>query len=451
MADTPAVPLPDELRAIDARHLWHPHTQHQGAPPPLPIARAVGACLYDHLGNKILDAISSWGVTLHGHAHPVIASAIAEQARCLEQTIFDGLTHEPAVRLAEQLTAILPQGLTRVFYTDNGSTAVEVALKMALQYWTNRGEKRRLIVGLENASHGDTFGAMAVSARGVHTAPFAEHFFKVVRLPDPSVDDGKATAARLRDLLERRAKNVAAVIVEPLLLGAGGMRFWQGKTLRAIRRLTEEHGVLLIADEALTGFGRTGPLFACGGAEVVPDIICLAKGLTGGFLPLGATVTREEIFAGFLRDDRGHTLFHGHAYAANPIACAAARTSITLLDDESAAKRRAIEETHRGQIRALAVHPMVRSPRVLGTLAAFELGPRRDDEDEEADGAVPGGDREAGPLDPRALELAEFALTRGVLLRPLGNTVYVLPPYCMSTEDLIHVYSVIGLFLEARC
>ncbi len=433
MADTPAVPLPEELRALDARYLWHPRTQHQGAPPPLPIARAVGACLYDHAGNRILDAISSWGTTLHGHAHPVIASAIAEQARSLEHTIFGGLTHEPAVRLAEQLATILPPGLNRVFYTDSGSAAVEVALKMALQYWTNRGEKRRLIVGLENGSHGDTFGAMAAGARGAHTEPFAEHFFKVVRLPDPSLDDGESTAERLRHLLEERARNIAAVIVEPLLLGAGGMRFWPGKTLRTIRQLTEEHGVLLIADEVLTGFGRTGPLFACGAAEVVPDIICLAKGLTGGFLPLGATVAREEVFAAFLGDDRRHALFHGHAYAANPIACAAARTSITLLDDESATKRAGIEETHRGQIAALAVHPMVESPRVLGTLAAFELGPPSDD-------SV-----------ARGTELAEFALTQGVLLLPLGNTVYVLPPYCMASHDLLDVYAVIGLFLEARC
>jgi adenosylmethionine-8-amino-7-oxononanoate aminotransferase len=433
MTDTPVVPLPDELRAIDARLLWHPYTQHQGAAPALPIARAVGACLYDHLGTKILDAISSWGVTLHGHAHPVIASAIAEQARCVEHVAFAGLTHEPAVRLAERLTAILPQGLTRVFYTDNGSGAVEAALKMALQYWTNRGETRRLIVGLENAYHGDTFGAMAAGGRGALSEAFAEHLFKVVRLPDPSVDDGEATVAGLRDLLERRGKNVAAVIVEPLLLGAGGMRCWPGKTLRAIRQLTEEHGVLLIADEVLTGFGRTGPLFACGAADIVPDIICLGKGLTGGFLPLGAAVAREEIFAAFLGDDHRRAFLHGHAYTANPLACAAARTSITLLDVDSAAKRAAIEETHRGQIAALAVHPMVQSPRVLGTMAAFELG------------------EPANANDGRGIELAEVALKQGVLLRPLGNTVYILPPYCMSSHDLIDVYSVIGLFLEARC
>ena len=433
MTDTPVVPLPDELRALDALHVWHPRVQHRVTLPPIPIARAVGACLYDHAGNKILDAISSGGTTLHGHAHPVIASAIAEQARCIDQTFFSGMTHEPAVRLAQQLVAILPVGLTRVFYSDNGSTAVEVALKMALQYWVNRGEKRRLIVALENGYHGETFGAMAASHRGESTEPFAEHFFKVVRLPDPSQDDGEGAAHRLQELLERRGRNVAAVLVEPALLGAGGMRCWPGKTLRAIRQLTEEHGVLLIADEALTGFGRTGPLFASSAADIVPDIICLAKGLTGGFLPLAATVAREEVFAAFQGDDHPHPHFHGHAYAANPIACAAARTSITLLDDDSAMKRAMIEETHRGQIAALAVHPRVQAPRVLGTLAAFELAPAMD------------------PANlPEGLELGEFALKHGVLLQPIGATVYVLPPYCISSQDLTDVYSVIGLFLEAQ-
>ncbi len=434
MTDTPAVPLPDELRALDALHVWHPRVQRRSSPPPIPIARAVGACLHDHTGRKILDAISSGGTTLHGHAHPMIASAIAEQARCLDHSSFVGLTHEPAVRLAQGLVAMLPPGLTRVFYSDNGSTAVEAALKMAFQYWANRGEQRRLIVALENGYHGETFGAMAASHRGEPTQPFASHFFKVVRLPDPSMDDGEAAAAKLRDVLERRGRNVAAVIVEPGLLGAAGMRCWPGKTLRAIRQLTEEHGVLLIADEVLTGFGRTGPLFACGAADTVPDIICLAKGLTGGVLPLAATVAREEIFAAFQGDDRAHALFHGHAYAANPIACAAARANIALLDDDSAVKRAAIEETHRGQIAALAVHPRVLAPRVLGTLAAFELGP---------------------PADPNCLpdglDLAEFALTHGVLLRPIGSTVYVLPPYCISSQDLTDVYAVIGLYLEARC
>ncbi len=436
MTEPAVVPLHDELRAIDAARIWHPYTQHQSAEPRLPIARAVGACLYDHLNNRYLDAISSGWVTLHGHAHPTIASAIAEQAHCFEHVSFAAFTHEPAVRLAEQLATILPAGLTRAFFSDNGSTAVEVALKMALQYWTNRGETRRLIVGLDNAYHGESFGAMAASGRGAYTAPFVEHFFKVVRLPDPAMDGGERTVAKLQRLLERRGKNVAAVIVEPLLMGRAGMRVWEGKTVRAIRQLTKEHGVLLIADEALTAFGRTGPLFASGGAEISPDIICLSKGLTGGFLPLGVTVAREEIHAAFLDDGAGKRFLHGHSYMANPLACAAARASLTLLDEESAGRRAGIEEVHRGKIAELTSHPMVKSPRVLGTLAAFDL-------------AVPDGGA-AGREEPSAPSLEEFALKHGVLLRPIGDVVYVLPPYCMSPGDLAEVWSLIGMWLEVR-
>jgi adenosylmethionine-8-amino-7-oxononanoate aminotransferase len=433
MATEVVTTLPESLSALDAARVWHPYTQHKTAPPPVPIARAVGACLYDHSGKKILDAISSWWVTLHGHAHPMIASAIAEQARVLEQVIFAGFTHEPAVRLADELVEVMPRGLTRVFFSDDGSTAVEAALKMALQYWRNRGEERRLIVALENAYHGDTFGAMSASARGLFTEPFASHLFEVARLPDPSLADGKDTIASLRQLLDERGGEMAALIVEPLLLGAGGMRVWSCETLRALRKLTEERGVLLIADEVLTGFGRTGPLFACQCAEIVPDIMCLSKGLTGGFLPLGATVVREPIFEAFISDDRRRTLFHGHSYTANPLACAAARASLKLLDAESAGKRAGIEATHRARLGELSGHPAVTNSRILGTMAAFDLASRE------------------GYLDPVGTELAAFALNEGVLLRPLGNVVYILPPYCMSEEDLGNVYSVIALFLTARC
>jgi adenosylmethionine-8-amino-7-oxononanoate aminotransferase len=425
--------LAETLGDLDALRVWHPYTQHKTAPPPVAIARAVGACLFDHSGKKILDAISSWWVTLHGHAHPMIASAISEQTRILEQVIFAGFTHEPAVRLADELVEVMPRGLTRVFFSDNGSTAVEAALKMALQYWRNHGENRRLIVALENAYHGDTFGAMSASARGLFTEPFEPQLFEVARIPDPSLGDGADTVAALRQLLDTRGTEIAALIVEPVLLGAGGMRVWSSETLRALRKLTEKHNVLLIADEVLTGFGRVGPLFACECAGIVPDIMCLSKGLTGGFLPLGATVVREPIFEAFVSDDRRRMLFHGHSYTANPLACAAARASLKLLDAESAGKRAAIEANHRAHLGELSGHPAVANPRILGTIAAFDLASRE------------------GYLDPVGLELAAFALNEGVLLRPLGNVVYILPPYCMSEEDLSNVYSVISLFLTARC
>jgi adenosylmethionine-8-amino-7-oxononanoate aminotransferase len=398
----------------DRQHVWHPYTQHATAPTPIPIRRAEGAVLIDMDGREIIDAISSWWVTLHGHAQPEIAAAIGRQAKALEQVIFAGFTHEPAADLAAALAQRLPTGLTRVFFSDNGSTAVEVAIKIALQYWQNRGLPRTQIAALHHAYHGDTFGAMSASARGLFTEPYGSHLFDVVRFPESAITD-----------------QLAAVIVEPLLQGAGGMRMWSEATLREIRDLTAARGVLLIADEVLTGFGRTGPLFACERAGVVPDIICLSKGLTGGFLPLGATAAREEVFEAFLSTDRRHTLFHGHSFTANPIACAAGLASLALLNDASAARRTAIERSHRAHLDTLASHPCVTAPRVLGTVAAFNLG----------------GD---GYLNPVGSDLSRFALERGVLLRPLGDVVYVLPPYCTTDAQLDQIYGVITEFLESR-
>jgi adenosylmethionine-8-amino-7-oxononanoate aminotransferase len=316
-----------------------------------------------------------------------------------------------------------------VFYSDDGSTAVEVALKMAVQYWECRGERRPLVAALEHAYHGDTFGAMAASGRGVFTAPFDNHLFEVARLPDPS-ENPTATLAALDQLLDRRGGELAAVIVEPLLLGAGGMRMWDAGTLRLMRERTAASNVLLIADEVLTGFGRTGPIFACGGAGVTPDIMCLSKGLTGGFLPLGATVAREEVFQAFSSPDRRRTLFHGHSYTANPIACAAAQASLALLDETSARARQAIEVTHRSHLTRLAARARVQRPRVLGTVAAFDV------------------DGPPDYLSTVGAALARFALERGVLVRPLGNVVYLLPPYCATADDLGCAYDVIERFLD---
>ncbi|HEX6749310.1 MAG TPA: aminotransferase class III-fold pyridoxal phosphate-dependent enzyme [Longimicrobium sp.] len=270
---------------------------------------------------------------------------------------------------------------------------------------------------------------MSASGRGVFTEAFAEHLFETARLPDPSEGD---TVAALERLLDARGGELAAVIVEPLLLAAGGMRVWSEETLRGIRRLTTEAGVLLIADEVATGFGRTGPLFACERAGVSPDLICLSKGVTGGFMPLGVTAAREEIFQAFVSDDRRHTFFHGHSFTGNPLACAAARASLRLLDDACARRRQEIEAAHGDGLARLASHPRVRAPRVLGTVAAFDLD---------------GGD---GYLDPVGRELAAFARGEGVLLRPLGNTVYLMPPYCVSRAEMDNLYQVIGRFLETR-
>lgn len=414
---------------LDARHVWHPYTQHGAAPPPVPVVRGEGAYLVQADGRRLLDAISSWWVTLHGHAHPEIAEAVAAQARTLEQVIFAGFAHEPAARLAAELVEVLPPGLERVFFSDDGSTAVEVALKIALQSWTNRGEPRRLVAALENAYHGDTFGAMSASARGVFTEAFAGHLFEVARLPDPTEGD---TLAALDRLLDARGGELAAVIVEPLLLAAGGMRMYGGEVLRGIRERTRAAGVPLIADEVATGFGRTGPLFACAGAGVEPDLVCLSKGVTGGFLPLGVTAATGALFECFRSPDRRRTLFHGHSFTANPIACAAARASLRLLDAECEARRRDIEAAHRAGLARCGTHPAVRNPRVLGTVAAFDL--------------AEGG----GYLSGAGAELAAFARGEGVLLRPLGSVVYLLPPFCTTPDELGRAWGTIHRFLETR-
>jgi adenosylmethionine-8-amino-7-oxononanoate aminotransferase len=421
---------PALVRSADAAHVWHPYTQHGIAEPPLEIARAAGAYLYDAAGREIFDAISSWWVTLHGHAEPTIAAAIAEQARTLEQVIFAGFTHEPAALLAAELMKRVPRGLDRIFFSDDGSTAVEVAVKIALQHWQLRGEKRRVIVALENAYHGDTFGAMSVSARGLFTAPFAEHLFEVVFLPDPVDGD---PAAAFDQLLRARRSEIAALIVEPMILGSGGMRFWSADKLRALRELCAHSGTLFIADEVMTGFGRTGPLFACEHAGISPDLMCLSKGITGGFLPMGATLATEELFAGFRSEDRKRTLFHGHSYTANPIACAAARASLALLDDASAARRAAIEASHRAAAARLASTRGITNVRVLGTILAADLVVA-----------------DSGYLSTVGLALKRRALERGVLLRPLGDTVYLLPPYCSTEQDLGRAYDVILEFAEQR-
>src|SRR5262245_39396999 len=313
------------LVARDRACVWHPYTQMQLAPPPLPITRGEGVYLYTEDGRRLLDGISSWWVNIHGHAHPRLNKALADQAQQLEHVVFAGCTHRPAVDLAEQLVRILPPGLTRVFYSDNGSTAVEVALKLAHQYWRNLGQpERRLFVTLHHAYHGDTVGAMSASEASVFTQAFTPFMFDVVRADPPYCYRCPIGLERrscridclgnLEAALERHRDAVAAVLVEPMLQAAGGMIVWPQEFLSGVRRLCDEHGALLIADEVLTGFGRTGRMFACEHASVVPDVICLSKALTAGYLPLGATVATDRIFDAFLSDDRSKTFFHGHSY-----------------------------------------------------------------------------------------------------------------------------------------
>jgi adenosylmethionine-8-amino-7-oxononanoate aminotransferase len=421
-----------------ALHLWHPFTQEGVDPPPILVRGANGVFLETQDGRRILDAISSWWVNIHGHSHPAIAAAIAEQATRMEHVVFAGFTHQPAEELAVRLGKIVPQPLRHVFFSDDGSTAVEVALKLALQYWKNCGRPgKRRIVALENAYHGDTVGAMSVSDDSPFTAAFDSWRMPVLRTHSAycahcPVGLTRRTCQieclnRLERLLSEQGDEIAAVIVEPLLQAAGGMIVHPEEFLSGVRRLTEAHDVLLIADEVLTGFGRTGRMFACERAAVVPDLMCVAKGLTGGFLPLAATFATHRVHDAFLGGERMRAFFHGHSYTANPIACAAANASLQIFESEPVFERlAAIERVHASRLPTLGSHPFVADVRHIGTVGAIEL-------------RVPDG----GYLSSLRPRLYQYFLSRGVLLRPLGNVVYILPPYVITPEQLNFVYDVI--------
>ena len=425
-----------DVRAADERFVWHPYTQHGLNQAPIPIARAEGAYLYDENGRRIFDAVSSWWVTLHGHAHQRITAAIAEQAATLEQVIFAGFTHEPAARLAAELIQRAPGGLQRVFYSDDGSTAIEVAVKMALQYHRNRGEERRLVAALENAYHGDTFGAMSVSARGLFTEPFTPLLFDVARLPDPVGGD---VVGALEQLIAARGRELAAVIVEPMLLGAGGMRMWPADALRGLREVTAAHGIPLIADEVLTGFGRTGPLFACEHAGVSPDLMCLSKGLTGGYLPLSAVLATETLYQAFYDEyTRLNAFLHSHSYTGNPLACAAALASLRIFDEDDVLRRNLPLAGHLGErARTLDELEHVAEVRQCGMIVAAEM--IRD-----KDSRTPYDWRER-----RGLRVYRHALEQGVLLRPIGNVIYFMPPYVVTPGDIDRMVEVALSSIEA--
>jgi adenosylmethionine-8-amino-7-oxononanoate aminotransferase len=411
--------------------IWHPFTQHALQPVMTPIARSEGAWLEAADGRRILDGISSWWVVTHGHRHPRIVEAIKEQAGRLDQVIFAGFTHEPAETLAERLIEIAPAGLERVFFSDSGSTSVEVALKMALGYFRNIGEPRSRIVAMEHGYHGDTIGTMSVGARGVFNAPYEPLLFEVERIPFPEKGAEQRTLDAFEAICRREA--VAALIVEPLILGAGGMLIYLPETLRELKRICEAHGVLFIADEVMTGWGRTGTLFACEQAGVAPDIMCLAKGLTGGVVPLAVTLCREEIFAAHYAQDRTRTFFHSSSYTANPIACAAAVANVEIWRSEPVLERIALlAERQAAHVAALSRDARIQNIRQIGTITALDFNAS-----------------DAGYLAGIGLRLYDFFLERGVLLRPLGNTVYVMPPYCIEEDGLRLVYDAIGEAADA--
>jgi len=403
--------------------VWHPFTQH-GLNEPIPqIARAEGAALFTTDGRRVIDAISSWWVTTHGHCHPRIVAAIAEQAAALDQIIFAGYTHEQAETLAAGLLELLPSPLRHVFFSDSGSTSVEVALKMALGYWRNRGEPRHRIIVMESSYHGDTIGGMSVGERGVFNQPYQPLLFDVARLPFPTEGAEQATLDALEHLCAR--ERPAAFIVEPLILGAGGMRIYSAAVLREMRAICAKHDVLFIADEVMTGWGRTGTLLACEWASVVPDILCLSKGITGGAVPLAVTIANGPIFEAHRTANRADMFFHSSSYTANPIACAAANANLAIWREEPVHERiRRLSERQAERLARLSKMPAVRNPRQIGTITAFELE-----------------SREGDYLSDLAPNLMRQFREHDLLIRPLGNTMYTMPPYCIDDADLDCVYA----------
>ena len=405
--------------------VWHPFTQHALEPPMRRIVETEGAYLIDEDGNRILDAISSWWVITHGHRHPAIVKAIATAAEQYDQLIFAEYTHAPAEELAEALLALAPPGLKHVFYSDSGSTAVEVALKMALGYFANSGSGRNRIAVMEHGYHGDTIGTMSAGERGVFNAAYEPLLFGVDRLPFPEPGRAQETL----DAFERvcRSGDVAALLLEPLVLGAGGMKLFAPSLLAELQAIAQRHGTLLIADEVMTGWGRTGTVFACEQAGVTPDILCTSKGLTGGALPLAATLCSAEIFDAHLSTDRRKTFFHSSSYTANPIACAAAVANLDIWRNEPVLARvGALADMHRERLSRFALDERFRNIRQIGTIAALDLNT-------ETSGYL----ADAGP------RLRAFFRKRGLLIRPLGNVIYLMPPYCVTGAELDLAYEAI--------
>lgn len=417
------------LAERDKKVVWHPYTPQKYMPDPIPVVKGDGVYLIDANGNAYIDAVSSWWVTIHGHANTYIAGKIYEQAKTLEQVIFAGFTHEPAVRLAERLLEILPGAFSKIFYSDNGSTAVEVAVKMALQYWWNKGDKKRnKILALNHSYHGDTFGAMSISDRSVFTLAFQDKLFEVIFIDPPTDINGQWAVGN------GQWDEVACFIYEPLLQGAGGMNIYDAAALNSLLKKCHEHNVICIADEVMTGFGRTGKLFASMYVEEKPDIICLSKGLTGGTMALGVTACTQEIHSAFVDEDRLKTFFHGHSFTANPLACTASLASLDLLQVPDCGQQiDMIAEQHKVFIQQLiaAFPQIVKNARSLGTIVAFEIEQGND-----------------GYMNTISASITQKSLEQGVYLRPLGNTVYIMPPYCITREQLKQVYDVILSVVE---
>ena len=419
------------LTERDQEKIWHPYTQHKTAALPIAITRGEGALLWDEDNKEYIDAIASWWVNPYGHSNKFIADAIYKQLTTLEHVLFGGFTHEPAVVLAEKLLEILPKNQQKIFFSDNGSTAVEVAIKVALQYFFNKGEKKTTIIAFENAFHGDTFAAMAASGISFYTQAFKGMFIDVVRIPVPIKGNEKVSYATLLEVIKNH--DCAGFIFEPLVQGAAGMVMYEPESLDELIKICQENKVLTIADEVMTGFGKTGKTFACDYLSEQPDMMCLSKALTGGTIPMAITTFTQDIFDAFYDDDINKALFHGHTFTANPTGCAAALASLSLLQSQEMQNNIArVNKMHLGFQKHIESHPKIATTRVLGVIFALEI---KTESSESYYGTLRN-------------KLYDFFIENGIILRPVGNIVYVLPPYIITNEQLQKVYKVVEKALE---
>lgn len=419
------------LTEKDQKYLWHAYTQHKTSDAPIAITKGKDALLWDEKGNTYIDAIASWWVNPYGHSNERLAKKAYEQLTSLEHVLFGGFTHQPACDLAETLLKILPKNQSKIFFSDNGSTAVEVAVKIALQYYYNQGEKRTTFIAFEEAFHGDTFAAMAVSGISLYTTAFQGQLLDVVRIPIPEKGKEKECKERLEEVLSQY--NCAGFIFEPLVLGAAGMRMYTPEVLDELIQICRKHKVLTIADEVMTGFGKTGKNFACDYLKEMPDMICLSKALTGGTIPLSVTSTTEAIYDAFYSDDISKALFHGHTFMANPTGCAIALESLKILQEAPMqANLKRIHAKHQAFASKMDKHPKVARTRTLGVIFALDL-------------EVPNTGEYYGSI---RNELYKYYISHGVILRPVYHTIYVLPPYIITDEQLDKVYHIIEESIE---
>lgn len=419
------------LTEKDQKYLWHAYTQHKTSDAPIAITKGKDALLWDEKGNTYIDAIASWWVNPYGHSNERLAKKAYEQLTSLEHVLFGGFTHQPACDLAETLLKILPKNQSKIFFSDNGSTAVEVAVKIALQYYYNQGEKRTTFIAFEEAFHGDTFAAMAVSGISLYTTAFQGQLLDVVRIPIPEKGKEKECKERLEEVLSQY--NCAGFIFEPLVLGAAGMRMYAPEMLDELIQICRKHKVLTLADEVMTGFGKTGKNFACDYLKEMPDMICLSKALTGGTIPLSVTSTTEAIYDAFYSDDISKALFHGHTFMANPTGCAIALESLKILQEAPMqANLKRIHAKHQAFASKMDKHPKVARTRTLGVIFALDL-------------EVPNTGEYYGSI---RNELYKYYISHGVILRPVYHTIYVLPPYIITDEQLDKVYHIIEESIE---